>query len=205
MIANLSKLSEEERMNYIMYGLDVVSFCVHDDIAAYAKYKAGQVDGMSCAKKSEMEVLSILEQLGYPMDAAGTYLYKEVVVRVKDHLAAVRTRREVLGCVNLILQLKDKYSQFYFDIARNDLDLGVKSFHYLLEEMLERIDEAKVDPVLCKRIYGGFNECMNYGEHAFVLGAYAAGVLQEPKDREDEVSNNVPLKLVLVSKDDIEL
>ncbi len=92
----------------------------------YSVYKDGALSNMSEEEQQEMNVLEVLEQLGFPMDKTGTYLYKEIIMKTMEELEMVETKEEER---NLKTAMENSYSQFYLDIARNNLDIGLKSFH----------------------------------------------------------------------------
>lgn len=100
----------------------------HFDQAAekYFIYKYGSTSNMSEQEQKEMDVLEVLEQLGFPMDKTGTYFYKEIIMKTMEELEMVETKEEER---DLKTAMGNSYSQFYFDIARNNIDIGLKSFH----------------------------------------------------------------------------
>lgn len=100
----------------------------HFDQAAekYFIYKYGSTSNMSEQEQKEMDVLEVLEQLGFPMEETGTYFYKEIILKTMEELQAVESKEEEKA---LKIAMGNSYSQFYFDIARNNIDIGLKSFH----------------------------------------------------------------------------
>ena len=55
----------------------------------YEKYKSGSLDELSEDRLVQMEVLDVLEKLSFPMDKMGTYLYKDMIVKVMRYLNGV--------------------------------------------------------------------------------------------------------------------
>lgn len=180
---DIENLTDTQKLNIVLLGLDGMLTESCYDRRNYAAYKAGRVDGMSETTLEEMEILFLLERLGYPMEETGTYLYKDVIEKAAGLLRNVSTREEVRACKDLIVQMKTINSQFYFDIARNDLDLGLNSFHKYVQKAMAKVDYSKADPTLLFQIYSGLPEEMDYGEHAFVLSSYVVGILK-PKTPE---------------------
>ena len=138
----------------------------------YTNYKAGNLDDFSEERLYDMEVLSILEKLGFPMDKFGTYLYKNMILKVIHHLGGTDSFGQQISRNELLCQLKSPFSQFYFDVSRNDLDMGIKTFHSYIENMLEDVNYENADATLLFEIYSNFSEEADYGEHAFIIGEH---------------------------------
>lgn len=175
---NIDSYTMEERLQIVLAGLDGAFTEVSYDKKCYSAYKEGRLDGMSLETQEEMRILELLEQLGFPMGETGTYLYKNMIAKAVQKISDISTRKEILDCKELITEMKTPYSQFYFDIARNDLDMGVTSFHRCVQRALSKVDITNADPMLLFQIYSNFTEDMDYGEQAFVLSTYVAGFLK---------------------------
>lgn len=175
---NLEAYTMEERLQIVLSGIDGAVTEVSYDKTCYSAYKEGKLAEMSFETEQEMRILELLEQLGFPMDDAGTYLYKNMIARAVRKISDVSTREEILACKDLVTQMKTPYSQFYVDVARNDLDMGVTSFHRCVQRALSKVDATKAEPMLLFQIYSNFTEDMDYGEQAFVLSSYVAGFLK---------------------------
>lgn len=52
--------------------------------------------------------------------------------------------------------------------------MGVKSFHFYIEEAISKIDENSIDKELAVKIFGSNPEDLNYGLQAFQLACYAS-------------------------------
>lgn len=139
----------------------------------YAKYKDGLFDNLDADTLLSMQVLELLEQSGYSLDMVGTYLFRDMIVRVSKHLNGEDTHRKMLENRELIKELSNPYSQFYADLARNDLDMGINLFHEYLEDAQANVDSQKYDiPESIKRIVHELPDEINYGSAAFLAGAY---------------------------------
>ena len=141
----------------------------------------------SSDKEKDFVVLYLLEKLGYPMNMIGTYLYKNMIISVSEYISDISPERDITNYNSLILQLRNHYSQFYFDIARNDLDMGIKTFHGFVSEAISKIDYSKANPVLFKRIFGNSSGDIGYDDQAFILGAYVSGLLNNLKSEKVKV------------------
>lgn len=134
----------------------------------------------------EMETLSILEQLGYPMNHIGTYLYKNMIIKVANHLELIIDKNDYEDeCKKLISQIETPFSQFYVDVARNDLDIGVKSFHQNVTKAVENVNYSVADPNLLINFNNSVFGKNDYKKQSFVIGAY---VLEHLKQKEKAVS-----------------
>ena len=72
----------------------------------------------------------------------------------------------------LLDELRSPFSQFYFDIARNELDVGVKTFHSYIEHALESVQYENADAALLFEIYSNFSKETDYGEHALIIAEH---------------------------------
>lgn len=109
----------------------------------YSMYKSGQLQ--SCGKyEREFKVLELLDSMGFPMNHPGTYFFKDLIIKIFYTLAFADHN----GRINLIRELDNPFSNFYFDLARNDLDLGIKSFHEFVLDAFNNMDVGNADPDL---------------------------------------------------------
>ena len=138
----------------------------------YEKYKSGSLDELSEDRLVQMEVLDVLEKLSFPMDKMGTYLYKDMIVKVMRYLNGVDDLGHDISEQELLQELKSPFSQFYFDLARNEMDIGLKTFHSHIEHALESVDYGNADTTLLQEIYSNFSEETDYGEHALLIGKH---------------------------------
>ena len=117
----------------------------------------------------EMRVLSILDNLGYSLDEIGTYLYKEVIVTAYN---------EIKYRPNLAGDLKNEYSDFYHQIARDYYEMGVSSLHEYIKRA--SCDSNGSSNINIKSISG--NNKKDYKNVAFDIVAYMMeNELQEKK------------------------
>ncbi len=161
---------------------------LYHDKKNFAKYKNGDVDLMGTDTDLAMCVLDILERLGFPMDEMGTYLFKNMLIKIArliDELNEI-DGKEILQEVKK--QVIQPYSQFYLDLARNELDMGITTFHYHLIDMIKRIDFTRADEKLLKLILGGTSDNLSYGELALVIGSYLAGTLKTNMNKQSMVN-----------------
>lgn len=181
MLKELNEFNMEYNFNLVLSSSSyaVYIFCL--DKKDYMEYKNGISKEFTEERKIEMNTLQLLENLGYPMDELGTYLYKNIIVKV---IKSISVDEGFINCKNLLLQLKDAFSQFYFDIARNDLDMGLKTFHRHIEDTLSKVDYSKANPLIINKIYSKNIYDIDYGEQAFILGACISGLLKTEQSLE---------------------
>ena len=144
------------------------------------KYKNGNISEMSKSEQLKMETLDLLESLGYPMDEFGTYLYKDVIMSIREQIGVVETREDVIEASAVLEEAKSAFSQLYFNLARNERDMGVKKFHSIIERALLKINYENASSETLYKVYGNFPFEMDYGENAFTLANYLNQHLEKP-------------------------
>lgn len=174
MIKRLVDLTELEKLNMLIDGTSYAMFEAHLDKEAYEKSKKGELEEISEIQERDIKILRILEGLGYPMDELGTYLYKDVIAEAYEKVKDVSSRRDMDKCRELMASLNDAYSDFYRWIARDDKEMGVKSFHFYIGEAISKIDDNSIDKELAIKVFGSNPEDLNYGLQAFQLACYAS-------------------------------
>lgn len=182
-----SYLLQASDLNYAVYLSSL-------DKKMFYDCKNGILKKLPEEKTNEMNVLLLLEQLGYPMDELGTYLYKNVIINVINYLENVNTEREIRDCKCLVKELKDCFSNFYLNIARFELEMGVKTFHKNVKDTFSKIDYSKININLFSEIFGNIKMSIDYGELAFILGSYLSGKLVTKKE------NNIEYDEVKIKK-----
>ena len=152
------------------------------DLVDYSKYKKGEPyydENISPELKEEyeidMKILSLLENLGYPMDELGTFLYKELIHELCREIKGMTKREDMKKCDDLISELGKPFSRIYHLVAREYLEIGIKSFHLNVESALDKIDSSKVDELLALRVYGSNPEQLDYGKQALLYAGYILG------------------------------
>ena len=162
---------DDERLNVFFNSVNFMANVVHQDKKAYEAYKRTQevVEGASI---EELEILNILDELGYPLGEIGTYLYKALIVNILNYLRGVPIRREVLSEEELKEQLNNPFSQLFFDIARNDMDLGIKTFHAAINRASANVDIESVNRKMSEEIFSGNFDPVDYSFNALDIAKY---------------------------------
>lgn len=145
---------------------------------SYEAYKKGELKNVTEDCESEMKILNLLEIIGYQLDNIGTYLYKNMIFRIIYYLRGNKVRGEELSVPTLKEQLENPFSQFYVDIARNDLDIGIKTFHATIimasKEAIKQEQETEVVQILGEEF-----DLTKYIANAFTIANYL--LKREPK------------------------
>ena len=158
----------------VAYGLLELHECQVDK-RRYDIYKSGNSNNSINYDIEEMRVLSMLENLGFDMNEDGTYLYKNMVLKIKNYLCEILTKGDNVDLKDYLLGIKEKYSQFYVDVARNDMDMGVRTYHEYVEKALSIVDFEKANFGYKVILLNSLPDEMDYGEFAFVLAMYLTG------------------------------
>ena len=125
-----------------------------------------EIDNLTEREKLAVETLNVLEELGYSLEETGTYFYKDVIVKIIEQLQVSSSEESYQ---ELITDLNNDFSQFYFDIARNGYDVGLKTFHGCIN--MSRETKNIQNTLLQERI--GIEEAnMNYKQEALLIANY---------------------------------
>ena len=173
MSTKLENINEKDLKN-VLNGSSYAAFCAKNDREIYHEYKSGETEKLTVEEIKEMQALSVLEDLGYPLDELGTYLYKEVIAHARDEMDGYNRRKEEdkEKAQALLIDLEDAYSNFYHMIAREDLEMGIKSFHICIWRAVQEIDDSKIDRELAEKIFGKNPIPLTYGAQAFKIASY---------------------------------
>ena len=197
-----TKISNKE-VRRVLQGTSFAIYEAKKDKEKYTLYKNGQLEELGEETERQMQILNILEKLGFSMNELGTFLYKDLIHEVCEEIKDVSTRRDIDKCRKILTELTDVYSNLYHYIAREWKEMGIKTFHLYIGQAIERIDTNKIDKELSKKIYGNSNEEKNYGLHAFQIAAYIQNKYTHTNEEEYEkpkikklsnMPNNIKLK-----------
>ena len=172
MIKNLNVFSDDKERSQYFTGRYYLKEEFSENIEFYQKNKLNLLGDVSESVLQEMQILEILEKLGFPLDSNGTHLYKNMILKAIHHLHGFDDFNNPISKNELLAQMKNPFSQFYTDVARNDLDIGLKTFHANVELAIEDIRYSRADTVLLFDIYSNFSKNTDYGEAALIIGEY---------------------------------
>lgn len=176
----ISELSDEEKISLFLTGMSGSYYQFGEELKNYQRLK----DETELCENDhvEKEILDLLEQLGYPMDLFGTYLYKDIIVDARNRLHNIKRRDDIIKCKYYIMDLKEFFSGLYFTLARFERDIGIKTFHKHIELSISNIDMERADKELIHDIYSNFPDAVDYGENAFILGAYLNKIIVDNEE-----------------------
>jgi len=88
----------------------------------------------------DIEVLTYLENMGYSMDIRGTLYFKDMIVSIIENILSFSSLygKEMK---ELLENIRNPYSQFYLDLARNKNDLGINTFNQFIRQAIELNEE----------------------------------------------------------------
>ncbi len=134
-----------------------ICYSANYDQKLYEKYKAGERDNISWYDLHSMQVLSILDRLGYPMKQVGTRLLKELVIGVeqKIDLYDLNEPTEVKE------DLEKAESTIRKDVSVDFLSISDNIFGRLISKSIAERDREHADEDLAKCIPGLENENSN--------------------------------------------
>ena len=142
-------------------------------VNTYKKYKLNLLDnGCYHDKIQDMQTLQFLEKLGFSTEEAGTILYKNMIVKALHHLNGTDDFGKSISREQLLEQMKKPFSQFYIEVARNDLDLGIKTFHAHVQQSIQNVRFSNSDTALLFDVYSNFSKSTDYGEAALIMAEY---------------------------------
>lgn len=117
---------------------------------------------------AQLEILHLLEQLGFPMNETGTYFYKNIILEASKKLLEVTSKEDEEA---LEQEMSNSFSQFYFNLSRNDHDIGVKTFHScVIASFLNR--NQKEENMYLKHTIGLDDNAMDYRKQALTIAKY---------------------------------
>ena len=163
--------NDYEKLMLLMYGISYAMNEANEDKENYKLYKQGYTRDLSEEEIEGMQVLWVLYKLGYSDDELGTYLYKDVIIKICNRLKNA-SNKDILDEYNvLISELSDAFSLFYRYAAREDKEMGVKPFHLYIEKAINNINDDAVDKEISMEIYGDNPGELNYGLNALQIAA----------------------------------
>lgn len=156
-------------------------------VAKYKDCKEGRITPLDLTEEEQKEIntLSILENLGYPMTETGTYFYKNVIIRAMDELQQIKTEQDY---VDLMSTMANNYSQFYFDIARNEYDIGLTTFHSCIHMVNQHKNNHQANEKLQKKI-GLTDFVVDYKGEALLIANYM--ITRESKKENPQVKKMI--------------
>ena len=167
MIKSHEEFTKAERIEMALQGTSYAMYEAARDKNNFQKYQTKDIEDLSEEAIKDMKILDVLQQLGYPMDELGTYLYKDMIREVYDKLEKMSTPKEVYQYKAILSELRKPFSNSYLYIAREWKEMGIKSFHLYIQKALSKVDEQSSNKKLSKEVYGGKLDRQNYAVNAY--------------------------------------
>lgn len=183
------------RIDEILFNADDLQYAFYGEQKMYLKYKDEKISYCSDDVELKFSILMLLEEMGFSINRLGTFFYKDVIFKllkrinlleeqgynliasqlkkdgvVDDEIVVEQVLEQIK--LNLLEELKNPYSQFYFDIARNDNLVGTKTFHSYIQNSFDKLDVDKEGYSLLETLANDNGRKLNYGELAFKIVAY---------------------------------
>lgn len=175
MLKYLEKISRKESIDYFIKNSSFAIWNAKNDRTKYEQYKLKELTEMGEYDKLNIDILSILDSLGFSMDELGTYLYKDLIIEIYGEIKDISyNRNDAEKCRDLLKSLDDASSNFYSWIARDDKEMSVTAFHSCIEQAIAKINAKAIDIGLLAKISGINPVEMNYGVFAFQIASYYA-------------------------------
>ena len=200
-IKDFRKLFIKDSEDFFLFD-NVSNFVVCGDRGMYNRFKDGLLTDIDEKQSIKIKILSLLEAYGFPMDELGTYFYKDIIAKCYDVINSKQDENYFNRCGMLLEELKNPYSNFYFDLARNDNDIGTTTFHLYIEKALNLVDEGMANPNLPNNIFGTEVKSANYGIQAYQLASFISKLYL--MDSFDAIESGSPMTLKLSNNRNIE-
>ena len=174
MVQQVNKFSDEEKLRLFLHGTNIAMNEASADRKKYIDYSYGEDLELTEDEMKDMELLEILESLGYSINELGTYLYKDVIKEAYKCIKDLDLKSDDEQKRAIISSLTDAFSGLYHYIARECKEMGVKSFHLYIQKSIDKINYSLVDKELSTKIFGDQKAEQDYGMQAFQIASYVA-------------------------------
>ena len=151
--------------------LNYASMKVNEYRERYEIYKAEKAKGISYPVPKYIEMLGVLEKLGFPMDKPGTYLLSVLAEEAYNKFSAEDYDEAMQASHVVLTDLSRKRSFTSMDIA-NGLNIMSNDFEEYINDAINSIDKNNVDQKVANRIYGPYKRNKEYGVLAYQIAKY---------------------------------
>ena len=173
MSENMTESSvENNNKNFRQY----VCYSANVDHELYEKYKAGERDSIDYYQLHDMKALSVLDNLGYPMDKMGTYLFKELILDIesKINLYDLNEPKEIIE------DLESDESCIRRNVSVEFLGMSDNIYRRLISNAIAGIDNSRIDSELARNIYGINDENEKPEIIAYNIAQYLKSINRKP-------------------------
>ena len=130
-------------------------------------------DNISSVQKINIEIIDLLKSLGFNLEMEGTYLLADVIMAayIFLHNAVANGVDYDLYYSYLQRLMKSPYSQFYFDLARNEHAMGTTTMHNRINSAYLERKKEHINKNIEYEIFGYKNNGDIY-DHSLEMAKY---------------------------------
>ena len=141
------------------------------DINDYTKIKG--IDDKSDVQEINIEIIDLLRNLGFSLEMEGTYLLADVVMAAYIFLYNAIENGTDYNLYYSYLQrlMKNPYSQFYFDLARNEHAMGTTTMHNRINSAYLERKKEHINKNIEHEIFG-YNQEGDIYDHSLEMAIY---------------------------------
>lgn len=175
----------KEDLIKVLDGTSFAKTIAKKDKEKYEQYKAGTYKSDVESDYGDIYILALLEGMGFPMDNLGTYLYKELIMEVKEQL---KEKEETIESYNEIYDDVNNFdSNLYLWVASDYLEMGRKTFMLYMKQAFDSIDTRKINKAISENLFAGEAK-PDYAYQTVQLGMQALMFDSHTKEKEKVIS-----------------
>lgn len=156
-------------------------FIASDDRERYINYKSTNTKPIDKYERDAMQIISILERLGFSLNEVGTYLYKELIMYIYQ---------EIKDGEEITEKIDDMSSRLIKKLSNNILEMPIDQYEELVKESIDYIDGENADIELSEKIIK--ESIYDIGANAYEIASY----YMEEKEKKNKKKNGLLLSKV---------
>ena len=135
--------------------------------------KAVESYDIAPAQRLNVEIINLLKDLGFSLEMQGTYLLADVVMAAYIFLYNAMETGDDYNLYYSYLQrlMKNPYSQFYFDLARNEHAMGTTTMHNRINSAFLERKKEHINKSVEHEIFG-YNKDGDIYDHSLEMAKY---------------------------------
>lgn len=141
------------------------------NINDYARVKEG--NNKTFVQELNIEIIDLLKSLGFSLEMEGTYLLADVTMAAYIFLHNAMENGADYDLYYSYLQrlMKNPYSQFYFDLARNEHAMGTTTMHNRINSAFLERKKEHINKNIEHEIFG-YNQEGDIYDHSLEMAKY---------------------------------
>lgn len=138
--------------------------------------KAVESYDIAPVQRLNVEIINLLKDLGFSLEMQGTYLLADVVMAAYIFLYNAMETGDDYNLYYSYLQrlMKNPYSQFYFDLARNEHAMGTTTMHNRINSAFLERKKEHINKSVEREIFG-YNQDGDIYDHSLEMAKYLYG------------------------------